>query len=64
MIAARLDVPVVPVRLFGTGDVLSPTNPRVRPGQVRVVFGAPLTLRGKSYASLARRVEEAVRELR
>ena len=64
MIAARLDVPVVPVRLFGTGDVLSPTNPRVRPGQVRAVFGAPLTLRGKSYASLARRVEEAVRELR
>ena len=35
----------------------------VRPGRVRVAFGAPLHLRGDDYAALAREVEERVRAL-
>jgi hypothetical protein len=33
------------------------------PGRARVIFGAPLSLRGDDYAALARQVEEAVRKL-
>ena len=63
MIAARLGVPVVPVRLFGTGDVLPTSDYMARPGRVRVSIGAPLTLEGDDYGTLARRVEAAVRDL-
>lgn len=63
MIAARLDLPVIPVRLDGV-DRLLPTGSRwVRPGRVRVAFGAPLRLRGDDYPVLARQVEEKVRAL-
>ena len=63
MIAARLDVPVIPVRLDGTGRVLSPSWRMARPGRVRVAFGAPMRLTGDDYPALARRVEEAVKHL-
>ena len=63
MIASRLDVPVVPVRLDGVDRVLHPSWRMVRPAQVRVAFGAPLHLRGDDYADLARQVEEQVRSL-
>jgi len=63
MIASRLDVPVVPVRLDGVDRVLHPSWRVARPGKVRVTFGAPLRLRGEDYADLARRVEERVRAL-
>ncbi len=63
MIASRLNVPVVPVRLEGLDKVLHHTWKMARPGRVRVVFGAPLTLTGDDYEALARRVEEAVRAL-
>jgi hypothetical protein len=35
----------------------------VRPGRIRVAFGAPLHLHGDDYAALAARVEDAVRNL-
>ena len=63
MIASRLDVPVVPVRLDGLDRVLHPTWHMARPGRVRVAFGAPLLLRGEDYAALAQQVEEQVRSL-
>jgi hypothetical protein len=43
--------------------VLHPSWRFVRPGKVRVAFGAPLTLHGEDYAALARQVEEKVRSL-
>lgn len=63
MIASRLDVPVVPVRIDGVDRVLHPSWKMVRPGKVRVAFGAPMRLRGDDYADLTRQVEERVRSL-
>ena len=63
MIASRLDVPVVPVRLDGIDRVLHTTWMLIRPGRVRVAFGAPIRLKGDDYAALARQVEETVRSL-
>ncbi len=63
MIASRLDVPVVPVRLDGVDRVLHPTWKFPARGSVRVAFGAPLRLRGDDYAALARQVEDAVKAL-
>jgi long-chain acyl-CoA synthetase len=63
MIASRLRVPVVPVRLKGLENVLAPSWWMARPGRVRVVFGPPLQLSGDDYAALAAQVEQAVRRL-
>jgi long-chain acyl-CoA synthetase len=63
MMGDKLEVPVVPVRIFGLDKVLHPTWKMARPGRVRVKFGRPLTLRGDDHAALAREVEEAVRQL-
>ena len=54
MIASRLDVSVVPVRLDGFDRVLHTSWHMARPGRVRVAFDAPLQLRGENYAALAR----------
>jgi long-chain acyl-CoA synthetase len=63
MIASRLGVPVVPVRLDGVDRLLHPNWIMVRPGRVRVAFGAPLHLHGDDYAALALQVETQVRSL-
>jgi long-chain acyl-CoA synthetase len=64
MIASRLSLPVVPIYLEGLDRVLHRTWGMPRPGRVRVVFGPPLRLKGDDYPELARRVEEAVRQLK
>ncbi len=63
MIASRLNVPVVPVRIAGLDKVLHPTWRMARPGRVHISFGKPLHLTGDDYEALARRVEAAVRDL-
>ena len=63
MIASRLRVPVVPVRLKGLENVLPPSWRMARPGRVHVAFGKPLHLTGDDYEALARQVEDAVRDL-
>jgi long-chain acyl-CoA synthetase len=63
MMASRLNVPVVPVRLEGLDKVLHRTWRMARPGRVRVRFGPALHLEGDDYADLTRRVEEAVRRM-
>ncbi len=63
MIAARLDVPVVPVRLVGLDQILDPKWKWPQRGPVRVAFGAPLRLTGEDYQDLARQVQEAVGRL-
>lgn len=63
MVAARLRVPVVPVRLEGLDRVLHRSWRMAAPGRVRVAFGPPLEPRDGSYDELARRVEDAVRAI-
>jgi long-chain acyl-CoA synthetase len=63
MIASRLGVPVVPVRLEGLDRVLHHSWSFPRVGPVRVAFGPPLRLRGDDYAALAQQVEHAIRTL-
>jgi long-chain acyl-CoA synthetase len=63
MIASRLDVPVVPVRLEGVDRVLHRTWHMARPGRVHVTFGEPMRLAGDDYEALAGQVEDAVRSL-
>jgi long-chain acyl-CoA synthetase len=63
MIASRLDVPVVPVRIEGLDRVLHPSWRMARPGRVRVAFGRPIHLSGGDYEALAAQVEAAVRAL-
>jgi len=63
MIASRLGVPVVPVRIVGLDKVLHHTWRMARPGHVRVLFGKPLHLTGDDYEALAKQVENAVRDL-
>ena len=63
MIASRLDVPVVPVRLDGLDRVLHHTWKFPAVGHARCAFGGPISLKGNDYAALAKQVEEAVRAL-
>jgi long-chain acyl-CoA synthetase len=63
MIASRLDVPVVPVRLSGLDRILHHSWKSPVKGSARVVFGRPMSLTGNDYAGLAAQVEAAVRHL-
>ncbi|HKY22355.1 MAG TPA: AMP-binding protein [Vicinamibacterales bacterium] len=63
MMASRLDVPVIPVRLEGIDRVLHKKWKMAKPGRVTVSFGAPIRLSGDNYVDLASQVETAVRKL-
>lgn len=63
MIASRLQVPVVPIRIRGLDKVLHRTWKLAVPGRVDIAFGKPLRLTGSDYAANARKVEDAVRAL-
>jgi long-chain acyl-CoA synthetase len=63
MIASRLDVEVVPVRLDGLDQVLHPKMKFPKRGPVRIAFGAPMRLTGDDYEALAKQIENAVRSL-
>ena len=63
MIAARLSVPVVPVRLDGVDRILHQTWKFPKRGVAKVSFGAPISLKGNDYAAMAAEIEAAVRSL-
>jgi long-chain acyl-CoA synthetase len=63
MLASRLGIPVVPVRLEGLDRVLHKSAKMATPGRARVKFGGPLRLEGSDYTALARKIEEAVRAI-
>lgn len=63
LIAGRLCVPVVPVRLRGVDKVLHRGWRWPRAGKVEITFGPPLQLKGSDYAALTKQVEGAVRAL-
>jgi len=63
VLASRMRLPVVPIRLVGLDQVLhrGTTCPRRGPAEVRI--GVPMWLQGDSYTTLAKQVEAAVRTL-
>jgi long-chain acyl-CoA synthetase len=63
MLAARLGVPVVPVRLSGLEKVMHRDARFPVPGRVSIRFGSPLRVSGEDGETIARQVEEAVRGL-
>jgi long-chain acyl-CoA synthetase len=63
MMASRLAARVVPVRLEGLDRILHKSWRMAKPGPAQIKFGTPLRLEGDDYASLAGRVEAAVRAL-
>jgi long-chain acyl-CoA synthetase len=63
MLAARLGMKVVPVRIAGLDRVLHRTARFPTPGPVTVRFGKALEIRGSDYAANAKAVQRAVREL-
>jgi long-chain acyl-CoA synthetase len=63
LLAAKLSLPVVPVRLRGLDRVLPRSARFPARGEASVHFGEPLRLEGNNYMALARQVEEAVRNL-
>jgi long-chain acyl-CoA synthetase len=63
MMASRLKVPVIPVRLEGLDRILGQGWHMARPGHARVTFGPPMHLEGDDYAALAQQVESAVKSL-
>ena len=63
MIASRLAVPVVPVRLRGLDRILERHDYFPSVGRAQVSFGTPISLTGNDYGALAKVVEEAVRSL-
>ncbi len=63
MIAARLRIPVVPVRIVGLDKVLHRSAKWPSFGRVEVKFGRPMRLEGEDFAGMAREVERAVRAL-
>jgi long-chain acyl-CoA synthetase len=63
MLASRLKIPVVPVRIEGLERVLHKSAKFPTPGRARVKFGPALRLEGGDYAALAKRIESAVRAI-
>jgi len=63
MIASRIGLPVVPVRIRGVDSVLSPSARFPSIARAGCSFGAPISLTGNDYASLAAEVEHAVQAL-
>ena len=54
---------IVPVAISGAGEVLRPSGFSVRPGVIRVRFGAPIPTQGLASAqrnALAQQAREAI----
>jgi long-chain acyl-CoA synthetase len=63
MMSARLNVPVVPVRIDGLDRVLHPKWKWPKRGPVRVSFGPPMHLSGENYPELAQEIQKRVEAL-
>jgi long-chain acyl-CoA synthetase len=63
MLASRLRVPVIPVRVENLEKILHKSAKMATPGPAKVTFGAPVYLEGDDYIELAGKLEAAVRAL-
>ena len=60
MLASRLRIPVLPVRLEGLERVLHRSAKFATPGPAKVTFGKPLRFDGDDYAAIAKQIQRAV----
>ena len=63
LLASRLSLPVVPVRIRGADKVLPPGEVIPHPGKTEVHFGQMLMAEGDDPETMTDRVEEAVNAL-
>ena len=64
LMAMRLNVHIVPVRISGSYEIQSVHDEWPKPGQATVRFGRPITLeQSRTYDDAARRIEYAVKAL-
>jgi long-chain acyl-CoA synthetase len=63
VLATRLKIPVVPIRIRGSNRVLHHTWRMARPGFVDVKIGPPVQLEGDDFLASAKRLEEIVRAM-
>ena len=63
LLALRLKVPVIPIRLEGTDRILPRGRIFPHPGRARVTFGNPLQLRGESPQPITNLLEGSVKGL-
>jgi long-chain acyl-CoA synthetase len=63
LMASRLALPVVPVRIRGLEKVLHRKAQWATPGPVQIAFGAPIRLTAGDWRVLAHQVQEAVESL-
>jgi len=63
MLAVQLNLPVIPVHIDGSEEILPRSAKMFRFGSVRVRFGAPISPQGEDYRNLTARVERAIRDL-
>jgi len=60
IIARELNIPLVPVAISGTYDMLPPGRRFPRPARVRITFGKPILPVGKEYDEIVKELYEAV----
>jgi 1-acyl-sn-glycerol-3-phosphate acyltransferase len=64
MMAVRLSVPVVPIRIAGLYEIYSLHDSWPRIGPIQVSVGTPLIFgRNTTYEEAAQRLEEAIKNL-
>lgn len=59
----ELGIPVVPIRISGTGQILPPGASFPKPGQATVTFGEPLRFRYEEPAEIVEKTRQAVERL-
>ena len=63
LMASRLSLPIVPVRLRGLDKVLHRKARWATPGRVQITFGPAIRLPAGDWRDLARQVQDAVERL-
>ena len=63
LLAVKTQTPIVPVTINGSGKILAKGEWRVRPGEIRVTVGSPVSVEGdgaKNLRALSARVRELI----
>ncbi|RZP29637.1 1-acyl-sn-glycerol-3-phosphate acyltransferase, partial [bacterium] len=63
MLAAQLEVPVIPVRIKGINKIWPEGRRIPRVGRAHVTFGPAMQFSGSDYEEIARQIEDAVNAL-